>query len=180
MLWSSAKFATSEQGSCFTVKVSVCIYVRVHFTHVTDVGQPWLLLRHTPTGRLFSKRIFSKLQITITALVMWNHLAVGTFPFLHHQLKKKKANSGMFFFFTMADRKKKRNTDWRLQLLRGELCPHAACRSSTASAIPTWKCSHLLHATTHKMLVSSSIPSTHKQFCLFVPLKQCHTAWPQT
>lgn len=66
----------------------------------------------------------------------------------------------------MADRKKKRNIDWRLQLLRGELCPHAACRSSTASAIPTWKCSHLLHTTTHKMLVSSSIPCTHKQFCL--------------
>lgn len=78
MLWSSAKFTTSEPGSCFAVKASVCVYVRVHFTHVTDMGQPWLLLRHTPTGRLFSKRIFSELQITITALVMWNHLAVGT------------------------------------------------------------------------------------------------------
>lgn len=174
MLWSSAKFATSEPGSCFTVKVSVCVYVRVHFTHVTDMGQPWLLLWHTPTGQLFSKRIFSELQVTITDRVMWNHLDVGTsffLPCIINLKKKSLAHSRAVFFspdFTMTDRKKKRNTDWRLQLLRGELCPRAACRSSTAYAIPTWKCSHLLHATTLKMLVSSSIPSTHKQFGLFM------------
>lgn len=100
------------------------------------------------------------------------------FPSMHHRLgkkqKKKSLQTAAIFFFSPSvwqTGKKNRNTDWRLQLLRGELCPHAACRSSAASAIPTWKCSHLLHATTRKMLVSSSIPSTHKQFCLFMPLK---------
>lgn len=148
---------------------NVCVHVRVYFTHVTDMGQSWLLLRHTPTGRLFSKRIFSKLQITITELVMWNRWNLFFLP-----ASPSFANNHIVFLpfvFTMADRNKKRNTDWRLQLLRGELCPLAEWRSSTASAIPTWKSSHLLHATTRKMLVSSSIPSTHKQFCLFMPLK---------
>lgn len=60
---------------------------------------------------------------------------------------------------------KKTSPDWCLKLLFGELCPHAAYHFFTASAIPTWKCGHLLHAATRKMLASSS--SAHKQFCFF-------------
>lgn len=74
-------------------------------------------------------------------------------------------------FFSVVCRKikkkkgKKTLPDWCLKLLFGELCPHAAYHFFTASAIPTWKCSHLLHATTRKMLASSS--SSQKQFCFF-------------
>lgn len=116
MLWSSAKFATSEPGSCFTVKVSVCVYVRVHFTHVTDMGQPWLLLWHTPTGRLFSKRIFSELQVTITDRVMWNHLDVGTSFFLPCiiNLKKKALHTAEQFFspWLYNDRQEEEKKHW--------------------------------------------------------------------
>lgn len=79
MLWSSAEFATWEPGSCFQVKARVCVHVRVRFPHVTDMGQPLTAVETHPYRRVFSKRIFSKLQITFAALVMWNHLAVGTF-----------------------------------------------------------------------------------------------------
>lgn len=75
MLWSSAEFATWEPGSCFSVQVRVCVHVRVRFTHVTDMGQPLTAVETHPYRRVFSKRIFSKLQITFAALVMWNHLA---------------------------------------------------------------------------------------------------------
>lgn len=170
---------------------SKCVHIRQGVFYTCDrCGTALTAVETHPYRRLFSKRIFSKLQITITALVMWNHLAVGIYFFSPCITNFKKLCNSIivwgffcrclfiyFYFFaaaavfTIADRKKKRNTDWRLQLLRGELCPHAACRSFTVSAIPTWKRGHLLHATTRKMLVSSSIPSTHKQFCLFMPLE---------
>lgn len=182
MLWSSAEFATREPASCFQVKARVCVHVSVCFPHVTDMGQPLTAVETHPYRRVFSKRIFSTLQITFAALVMWNHLAVGTFGlgFFFAWATLKKLCSGVIVCvcFLLSSQwqmgKKKGNTDWRLQLPRGELCPQAARRSFAVAAIPAWKCGHLLHAATGKMLVSSSIPSTHQQFCLFMPLQ-----WPR-
>lgn len=59
---------------------SKCVRIRQGVFYTCDrCGTALTAVETHPYRRLFSKRIFSKLQITITALVMWNHLAVGIY-----------------------------------------------------------------------------------------------------
>ncbi len=74
---------------------------------------------------------------------------------------------------------KRTTTDCCLNLLSCRLFSYAAPHFFTAFVIPGWNYSHLLHAATCKVLVSSSFLSTHKQFCFLLLLSYCYPVLPQ-